>query len=163
MGVRELIYAWGMMVEAIRQGDIPGVQLRCRQGLAAPPATAWRWLTEPALLASWAGRARFDGGLDGVLELDREERDGLVRERGRTVELANGRLWVLAFERLDDGWETTTRLTFELTASGDGCELSVLQQGFEHLPLSRCLTIWESYRRRWRKALALLAATVSTS
>ena len=33
----------------------------------------------------------------------------------------------------------------------------MLQQGFEHLPLSRCLTIWEAYRRRWREALARLA------
>lgn len=145
------------MVEAIRQGDIPGVQLRCRQRLGVPAATAWRWLTEPALLASWAGRARLDGGLEGILELSSEGREGAVRERGRTVELSPGRLWVLAFERRDDGWETATRLTFELTDTEGGCELSVLQQGFEHLPLSRCLTIWEAYRRRWRKALAALA------
>ena len=58
----------------------------------------------------------------------------------------------MAFERLDDGWQTATRLTFELTPRQGGCELSVLQQGFEHLPLSRCLTIWEAYRRRWRRA-----------
>ncbi len=148
------------MVEAIRQGDIPGVQLRCRQRLPVPAAAAWRWLTEPALLASWAGRARLDGGLDGALELESEDRDGPVRELGRTVELTAGRRWVLAFERLDDGWETATRLAFELTDLEEGSELSVLQQGFEHLPLSRCLTIWETYRRRWRKALALLAAAV---
>jgi uncharacterized protein YndB with AHSA1/START domain len=155
-----VIYAWPQVVEAIRQGDIPGVQLRCRQALAVPPATAWRWLTEPELLALWVGRARLDGGLGGVLELAGEGPDGTVRERGRTVELAPGQHWVLAFERLDDGWETATRLCFELTARGVGSELSVLQQGFEHLPLSRCLTIWESYRRRWRKALASLAAAV---
>ena len=149
------------MVEAIRQGDIPGVQLRCRQRLEVPAETAWRWLTEPALLASWAGRARLDGGVEGTLELDSEGRDGAVRERGRTLELSPVTLWVLAFERLDDGWETATRLTFELTDQPEGCELSVLQQGFEHLPLSRCLTIWESYRRRWRGALALLAAAVA--
>ncbi len=148
------------MVEAIRQGDIPGVQLRCRQVLPAPAATAWRWLTEPRLLASWAGRASLEGGLEGTLELAVEETDGPVREGGRTLELVPGELWVLAFERLDDGWETATRLTFELTRSGESCELSVLQEGFEHLPLSRCLTIWESYRRRWRRALALLAERI---
>jgi uncharacterized protein YndB with AHSA1/START domain len=148
------------MVEAIRQGDIPGVQLRCRQELAVPPEVAWRWLTEPALLASWAGQARLEGGLDGVLELVSDDREGPVRERGRTLEIVAGRRWVLAFERLDDGWEASTRLTFELTTRRDGSELSVLQQGFEHLPLSRCLTIWESYRRRWRRALALLAAAI---
>ena len=148
------------MVEAIRQGDIPGVQLRCRQELAAPPATVWRWLTEPRLLASWAGRSRLEGGLEGTLEIAYEEQGEAVRERGRALELDRGRLWVLAFERLDDGWEAATRLTFELTPHGDACELSVLQQGFEHLPLSRCLTIWEEYRRRWRSALSRLADAV---
>lgn len=148
------------MVEAIRQGDIPGVQLRCRQELAVPAVTAWRWLTEPVLLSSWIGRARFEGGPEDLLEIDREGGDGPVRERARTVERRSGRLWVLVFERLDDGWEAATRLTFELTPAADGCELSVLQEGFEHLPLSRCLTIWESYRRRWRRALELLAVAV---
>jgi uncharacterized protein YndB with AHSA1/START domain len=151
------------MVEAIRQGDIPGVQLRCRQRLEVPPAVAWRWLTEPRLLALWAGRARIEGGLEGVLELAWEEGRATVRERGRTLEIAAGRLWALAFERLEDGWESSTRLVFELTAQGDGCELSVLQQGFEHLPLSRCLTIWEAYRRRWREALARLAVALEAS
>ena len=149
------------MVEAIRQGDIPGVQLRCRRDLPADAATVWRWLTEPARLASWAGRARLEGGLEGVLELARGEGEALVRERGRTVELAAGERWVLAFERLGDGWGSATRLTFEITDRGAECELSVLQQGFEHLPLSRCLTIWEAYRRRWRKALERLAAAVA--
>jgi uncharacterized protein YndB with AHSA1/START domain len=148
------------MVEAIRQGDIPGVQLRCRQQLAASPATAWSWLTEPSRLAQWAGRARLEGGPEGGLELETDGGEGPVRERGRTLEIVTGQRWVLAFERLGDGWESPTRLTLELTASGDGCELSVLQKGFEHLPLSRCLTIWESYRRRWREALAVLAAVV---
>ncbi len=149
------------MVEAIRQGDIPGVQLRCRQELPAPATTVWRWLTEAELLASWAGRARLEGGPEGTLALTREEESETVRESGRCLELETGRLWVLAFERLDDGWEAATRLTFELTPRGDGCELSVLQQGFEHLPLSRCLTIWEEYRRRWRGALARLEAALA--
>ena len=148
------------MVEAIRQGDIPGVQLRRRQVLAAPVETAWRWLTEPVLLARWAGRARLDGGLEGTLVLDLDEDGDAVRERGRTLELEPPGRWALAFERLDDGWGTATRLTFELTPREGGCELSVLQQGFEHLPLSRCLTIWEAYRRRWRGALERLAATI---
>ena len=159
---RHLIYASHEMVEAIRQGDIPGVQLRCRQRLAVPPAVAWRWLTEPRLLASWAGRAGIEGGLEGTLELTWEEGTTTVRERGRTLEIDIGRLWALAFERLEDGWERSTRLVFELTAEGDGSELSVLQQGFEHLPLSRCLTIWESYRRRWRRALTRLVESLES-
>lgn len=151
------------MVEAIRQGDIPGVQLRCRQPLAAPPAVAWTWLTEPQRLELWAGRARFEGGPESSLELELEEEGAPVRERGRTLELAPPARWALAFERLDDGWGAATRLTFELTARPGGSELSVLQEGFEHLPLSRCLTIWETYRRRWRGALERLAAAIGES
>jgi hypothetical protein len=33
----------------------------------------------------------------------------------------------------------------------------VLQQGFERLSLSVSLTVWESYRTRWRIALSRLA------
>ena len=40
----------------IRQGDIPGVQLRRRQDLAVPAEEAWRWLVEPAKLALWLAR-----------------------------------------------------------------------------------------------------------
>ena len=145
------------MVEAIRQGDIPGVQLRRRQPLAASSETVWRWLTEPELLARWAGEASFEGGLEGTATLTHEEEGTTVRERGRTLTLAPRQSWSLAFERLDDGWETATRLTFELTPMETGCELSVLQ----HLPLSRCLTIWEAYRRRWRGALERLAAAIA--
>jgi uncharacterized protein YndB with AHSA1/START domain len=135
---RELFLSTVRCTSSARQGDIPGVQLRCRRQLSVPAATAWRWLTEPVALASWAGRASLEGGLEGVLELESEADGGLVRERGRTLELADGRRWVLAFERLNDGWETATRLTFEISERGAGSELSVFQEGFEHLPLSRC-------------------------
>ncbi len=146
------------MVEQIRRGDIPGVQLRCRQPLPVPVDEAWRWLTEEPLLARWAGRARVAAGPGGGIELEAETDGERLAERGRTLELEPPRLWVLAFERLEDGWPTATRLSLELTPAGAGCELSVLQQGFEHLPLSRCLSLWELYRRRWRGALAALAA-----
>ena len=41
------------MTEAIRQGDIPGVQLRRRQVLGVSADEAWRWLSEPDRLALW--------------------------------------------------------------------------------------------------------------
>lgn len=151
------------MVEAIRQGDIPGVQLRCRLELPVPASDAWRWLTELPRLARWAGEARHEPGPEGSLELECEVPEGRFHERGRTLELDAGRRWVLAFERLEDGWQTATRLTFELTETATGCELSILQQGFEHLPLSRCLTIWETYRHRWRDALGKLGTAIGSS
>ncbi|MES1243123.1 MAG: hypothetical protein ABUT39_16040, partial [Acidobacteriota bacterium] len=50
-----------------------------------------------------------------------------------------------------------TRLTLRVHAAGSGSEVDILQDGFQRLPLSNCLTIWEAYRRRWRDALARLA------
>ena len=139
------------MAEAIRQGDIPGVQLRRRQALAVPPEEAWRWLSEPDRLARWlAAQAEM---ANGELLLTGEG----FRERGRTLEIVPPKLWVLAFERLDSGWSSATRLTLRVHALPSGSEVDVLQDGFQRLPLSTCLTIWETYRRRWREALSRLA------
>lgn len=139
------------MPEAIRQGDIPGVQLRRRQALAVSPEEAWRWLVEPDRLALWlADEAEVD---ENELRLTGEG----WGERGRTLDILPPKLWVLAFERLGAGWTSATRLTFRIHASGPGCEIDVLQDGFQRLPLSTCLTVWETYRHRWRDALAKLA------
>jgi uncharacterized protein YndB with AHSA1/START domain len=152
--------------EAIREGDIPGVQLRRRQRLALPREEAWAWLVEPAKLARWlADEAEVASGPSGSLLLKGSEPrvdppPAPWRERGRTVEIAAPELWVLAFERLDAGWTAATRLTLRLHALPGGSELDVLQHGFQRLPLSIGLTIWESYRIRWRTALARLAVAV---
>jgi len=150
-------------VEAIREGDIPGVQLRRRQGLAISPREAWAWLTEPAKLALWlADEAEVEPGPKGALLLRGsgprvDPPSGPWRERGRTVEIQPPQLWVLAFERLDAGWPAATRLALRLHPTPGGCELDVLQEGFQRLPLSWGLTVWEAYRSRWRTALARLA------
>ncbi len=158
-----------MVAEAIREGDIPGVQLRCRQRLALPREEAWTWLVEPAKLARWlADEAEVEAGPAGSLLLKGsgprvDPPPGPWQERGRTVEIAPPELWVLAFERLDAGWTAATRLTLRLHALPGGSELDVLQHGFQRLPLSVGLTVWESYRNRWRTALARLAERVTGS
>lgn len=151
------------MPEPIRQGDIPGVQLRCRQALPIDPETAWSWLTKPELLAEWlAPDVRIDPGPPIVLHLETIDEEGNpLGELGTTLDRDRPNLWSLAFQQENAGWPVATRLTFELLPHDDGCELSVLQEGFEHLPLSECLTIWESYRRRWRDALTRLAEAVA--
>lgn len=147
-------------IEGIRQGDIPGVQLRRRQDLSRPPAEAWRWLVEPDKLAQWLAReAEVDPGPAGGLRL--LGGDPPWRERGRTVELAPPGLWVLSFERLDAGWPSATRLALRLHTAPHGSQIDVMQDGFQRLPLSICLTVWESYRMRWKEALARLASAVS--
>jgi len=147
------------MVEDIRQGDIPGVQLRCRQQLAATPEEVWKWLTEPGRLERWlAQRAEITPGPKASLLLESQDTGGEVyREQAQTMAWEPPSRWVLDFQRLDAGWTHATRLTLELTPNPAGTDLSVLQTGFAHLPLSDCLTIWETYRRRWRTALSRLA------
>lgn len=147
------------MPDSIRQGDIPGVQLRCRQLLPADPETVWSWLTEPERLSRWlASTARIDSGPPATLYLETVDEAGRrCCELGKTLDRDRPRLWAFAFQQEDAGWPVSTRLVFELEARGADCELSVLQEGFEHLPLSECLTIWEAYRRRWRQALERLA------
>jgi uncharacterized protein YndB with AHSA1/START domain len=147
------------MPEQIRQGDIPGVQLRRRQDLAVTAEEAWRWLVEPDKLVLWLAReAEVVAGPGGSLLLTGGlTGDGGERERGRTVELAPPRLWVMSFERLDAGWPAATRLTVRLHRIPDGSQIDVLQDGFQRLPLSAGLTIWEAYRLRWKNALQHLA------
>jgi len=151
--------------EGIRQGDIPGVQLRCRQVLALPREQAWVWLTEPGHLGRWlAEEVQGETGVGGTLRLTgRDEKGHDRREEIRIVTWEPPRLQVAAFERLDAGWTSATRLTVEVFPRPEGCEISVLQDGFQNLSLSTGLTVWEEYRRRWRTALARLGTRVAAA
>lgn len=154
------------MRHPIRQGDIPGVQLRYDKGFDLPPELLWLWLTEPERMSRWlsADVEPRAGGAEGWILRDTDELgEPLIEEARRLVveeEAADeGRLWVAAFERKNEGWRSATRLSFEIWGDGP-CELSVLQQGFERLSLSSCLTVWELYRRRWRLALDRLESAL---
>jgi uncharacterized protein YndB with AHSA1/START domain len=155
------------MIEKIRQGDIPGVQLRCRRRFQAPAEQLWSWLTDRSKMGLWlTSEAPTEQSSEGVLILRlADAASGEIRERAETLEALENRRWVVAFHRLEAEWPVSTRLTFELTTQDQGCELSILQEGFAHLPLSECLTIWEFYRRRWQRALDRLekALTVEHS
>lgn len=153
------------MVEDIRQGDVPGVQLRCRQRLSADVDEVWAWLTTTARLERWlAPRVQADFGPGGRLLLESVDEAGARRdEEAKTLEQEAPHRWVLTLQQIEPPWPAATRLTFELTSTREGCELSVHQTGFAHLPLSDCLTIWETYRRRWRTALARLAEEIAAS
>lgn len=146
------------MPEAIRQGDIPGVQLRRRQELPVGVEEAWRWLVDGELLTRWAAtRAEAKPGPDGGLRLAARETGW--DEEGATVDWRPPEIWALAFRR--PAWPVATRLVLELSPRPGGCEISVLQQGFERLPLSEGLTVWERYRRRWQEALEHLASALA--
>ena len=149
------------MPHPIRQGDIPGVQLRRECELELTADEAWRWLAEPELLRLWLAtevRDRSDD-LPGWTLVGEDEMGEELIEDVKSLVSEPPRRWGGALERRGHDWESATRLTLHL--HGDGpCELSVVQQGFERLSLSRCLTVWEFYRRRWRLALERLVAAV---
>jgi uncharacterized protein YndB with AHSA1/START domain len=141
------------MVEAIRQGDIPGVQLRCRQALVVGVATAWEHLVESRRLEGWlccqasmtvAEASDFEWR--GCAELGEDS-----IEQGTILAAEPPHLLVATLRQ--PAWTAATRLEIEIVADGQACEISVLQEGFEHLPLSLSLTVWETYRRRWSAAL----------
>jgi uncharacterized protein YndB with AHSA1/START domain len=147
--------------EAIRQGDIPGVQLRRRVALSRPAAVVWNCLLRAELVERWLCAAAHmpvdaGGGFEwrGAEELGEE-----CVEHGELLRSEPCRRLVLSLRQ--PGWPAQTRLELELAGDADdGCELSVLQHGFEHLPLSDSLTVWETYRDRWRGALTRLAGLV---
>lgn len=148
----------------IRQGDIPGVQLRYDERFDLTPEELWRWLAEPERLRLWLAaevEPRPDGE-DGWVLRDRDEAGGTLVEEARTLAREEGRRWMAVFERKDEEWANATRLSFEIRGDGP-CELTVRQQGFERLNLSDCLTVWEFYRRRWRAACERLGAAVATT
>jgi uncharacterized protein YndB with AHSA1/START domain len=149
------------MVERIREGDIPGVQLRLRRELNAGCEEIWRRLTGPREAARWlAQRVDLRDDLGERLRWESDFEGGELVERVTLEESMPLRRWVVALERSGEQWPAPTRVTFELRATAAGTELAILHEGFQRLALSRCLTIWEFYRRRWRWAVDRLESEV---
>jgi hypothetical protein len=149
------------MALPIREGDIPGIQLRARRRLAIDRGEAWRWLTERERLERWlADRVEVDASSRGGLRLERDRPAGPVIETATTERIDREREWILSFRQEDRRWEAATRLELTLLAAPGACDLDVLQRGFHLLAMSWSLTIWEEYRHRWRDALERLAREV---
>lgn len=151
------------MAELIRQGDIPGVQLRYRHQIAANPRQVWEWLTQAQFQTRWlAERMEPEAAPKaGVVLETTDPNGGILRERWTTIVSTPPSTWAVDLQNLDGTWPVPTRVVIELIPMADGTELSVLQKGFAHLPLSDCLTIWEAYRRRWRTCLTTLAQKIA--
>lgn len=146
------------MIEQIRQGDIPGVQLRYRHVVPTTPQETWFWLTEPKKMTGWfASRVDADPDAQDKLVLESTAPMGeTYREHLVSISEDPPFRWTADLQNVDGSWAVPTRLEIELTPAPEGTEISILQKGFAHLPLSDCLTIWEFYRRRWRSALTRL-------
>ena len=139
-------------MEGIRQGDIPGVQLRRRVNVPqSSPEKVWAFWVEAEKQSRWlCDRARIEEGPPTVFWLESDDSQGDVRrEYAEVIERAEPQRLVLGFRQLDAGWNASTMVTVELTRSEAGCRVSVFQEGFQQLPLSIGLTVWEHSRARW--------------
>lgn len=147
-------------MEGIRQGDIPGVQLRRRVDVpGSPPAWVWPFWVEAEKQSRWlSDRARIEDGPPAVFWLESDDPQGGVRrEYAEVFERAEPQRLVLGLRQLDAGWNAATMVTVELARSEAGCQVMVFQEGFQQLPLSVGLTVWEYSRARWARALERLA------
>ncbi len=146
-------------MEGIRQGDIPGVQLRRRVNVPqSSPERVWAFWVEARKQSRWlCDRARIEDGPPTVFWLESDDPlGGTVREVAEVIERAEPQRLVLELRQLDAGWKAATIVTVELAPSEDGCEVMVFQEGFQQLPLSAGLTVWEHARTRWTRALERL-------
>ncbi|MFQ5526648.1 MAG: SRPBCC domain-containing protein [Thermoanaerobaculia bacterium] len=125
----------------------------------ASPERAWPFLEEADRLRLWlADRVEIEPGPPLVIRCETSGRGGAVtREYAEVLEQSEPRRLALGFRELDAGWTASTSLIFELTAVDGGCEVMVFQEGFQKLPLSLGLTVWERSRARWTEALAKLS------
>jgi len=150
------------MVEAIRQGDIPGVQLRVRQVLEVSIDEAWLWVTDSSRWSRWLCEEFGEGSSPGELHWRLSESGGPVTEVVAINRSEPPLLHEISLRR--DGWEAATHVLFEIGRGKPGdpnsSELSVFHRHFERLSLSEGLTVWEHYRRRWSGAADRLASAV---
>jgi uncharacterized protein YndB with AHSA1/START domain len=152
-------------MEPIRQGDIPGVQLRRRVEIPGrTPEQVWPFLLEPERQCRWVcDRSHLEPGPPTVIRLESgDPSKGVLREYLEVAEQRQPKRLVLGWRELEAGWTAATKVTIEVEGSANGCEVMVFQEGFQKLPLSSGLTAWESARRRWARALARLVRLVGS-
>jgi len=146
-------------MEPIRQGDIPGVQLRRRADVPRRMTEQiWPYWLQAELQRLWlCERSRIEPGPPTVIWLETgESSTQLLKEYVEVVERVEPERLVLGWRELDAGWTAATKVTVEFEPTATGCGVMVFQEGFQKLPLSIGLTAWERYRRRWTEALERL-------
>ena len=98
------------MTGAIRAGDIPGVQLRCRRAVSGARALElWHWLIDRDRLRLWlADEVEVEDASPETLVLSFDSDVGQIVESIRTLTLDAPHRWIFDLVRLDAGWPTFT-------------------------------------------------------
>ncbi len=148
------------MIWPIREGDIPGVQLRRDVIVGADLAEVWRSWSEAARARTWLGdEVELDGRAGGSLAIVSTLPGGeVLRELGTIADWRPPHGFVAGVRLAHRGWDGSTRLTVRLQEDAASTRVDVLQEGFHELPLSVCTTAWELCRVRWSSALDRLEA-----
>jgi len=137
--------------------------------LRAPRARVWRALARADEFGTWFGvalegafapgarlRGRMTTGGHGRVDLE------ITVERVEPEELLSYRWHPYAVEPgVDYAREPTTLVEFHLADVADGTRLTVVESGFDHIPLARRATAFRMNDRGWAAQLTNIAHYVA--
>jgi uncharacterized protein YndB with AHSA1/START domain len=137
--------------------------------IQAPRSRVWRALTDPAEFGTWFGvkvegafapRARVRGQithpgyehLTWDITIERMEPERLFSWRWHPYAVEPG---------VDYSHETPTRVVFELEAVADGTRLTVVESGFDQVPLARRAEAYRMNEGGWTHQVEAIARYVT--
>ncbi|MGI8690187.1 MAG: SRPBCC family protein [Thermomicrobiales bacterium] len=137
--------------------------------LRAPRARVWRALTHAEEFGAWFGVALEGAFAPGARLTGRRTAPGCEHE---TIEFAIERVEperLLAYRwhpaatepGVDYTHEPTTLVEFHLAEVAEGTQLTVVESGFDRLPLSRRATAFRLHDQGWADLLASIADYVA--
>jgi uncharacterized protein YndB with AHSA1/START domain len=126
-------------------------EVRLEIELAHPPERVWRALTDAALLGEWFMPTDLAPEEGGRFTLEPGTLAGFLgRISGELTELERPRRLVMLWQ----GEKLHTRVVWELTATGEGCQLQIVQSGFIGAPATlRGRALRDTYTRLFAEQL----------
>jgi len=129
--------------------------IRLAADLPVPPATAWRFLTDPEHTARWwGGYVTLDARIGGAFVERWRDGDREVVTSGEVLRCEPPHRLELSWA--DDDWNATTHVTFTLDTAHDGSRLTLVHDGWECLPADDHLTLLDAHEAGWRHHLESL-------
>ncbi len=133
--------------------------------LRAPRSRVWRALIQPEEFGAWFGMTLDGIFVPGARLTGRRTASGTEHE---TIEFAVERVepeHLLAYRwhpaptepSVDYSAEPTTLVEFHLADVPDGTQLTVVESGFDHIPLARRATAFRMHEQGWAELLPAIA------
>jgi uncharacterized protein YndB with AHSA1/START domain len=126
--------------------------------LAQPPEQVWEALTSAAGLGGWFGdRATVDLRPGGTASIEWDNKDFKATLTISVVEPPTRFAWTWAIQGLPATDPRRTYVEFNLSPSGGGTRLTVVESGFAQVSEDLLDTAYRGNVEGWRKELAELA------